>query len=152
MYFKENDWVLLRFNKARLRHTTGKNKQGEATGHPKYYMKLAKWYYSPFQILQRINETSHRLKIPANWHIHNAFFHVSLLKPYKGEPPKEPIQEEPPNFDEQEEILEILRHEDNMLRSGKVLCRFLLRFRNYPPEVTRLQVPSSFVRHDEIWS
>ena len=40
--FKENDWVLLRFNKAWLRHTTGKNKQGEPTGHQKYYTKLAK--------------------------------------------------------------------------------------------------------------
>ena len=51
---------------------------------------------------------------------------MSLLKPYKGEPPKEPIQEEHPDFDEQEEILcldEIQRHEDNMLRLG-----------NYPPK------------------
>ena len=49
--FKENDWVLLRFNEARLQHTTGKNKQGEPTGHQKYYMTLAKRYYDPFQIL-----------------------------------------------------------------------------------------------------
>ena len=134
--FKEDDWVLLRFTKARLRHTTGKNRQGEPTGHQKYYMKLAKRYYGPFQILQRINETTYRLKLPANWHIHNAF-HVSLLKPYKGDPRTEQVQEEPPDFDEQEEILcpdEILRHEDNMLRSGKVICRFLIRFKNYPPE------------------
>ena len=145
--FKENYWVLLRFTKARLRHRTDKtlNKQGEQTGHQKYYMKLAKRYYGPFQILQRINETSYRLKLPSSWHIHNAF-HVSLLKPYKGETPNElvqevspnePVQEERPNFDKHEEILwpeEILRHEDNMLRSGKVIRRYLIRFRNYPPE------------------
>ena len=121
--FKEDDWVLLKFSKARLSHTTGKNRQGEPTGHQKYYMKLAKRYYGPFQILQQINETSYRLKLPMNWHIHNAF-HVSLLKPYKGDPPTELVQEEPPDFDEQEEILwpeEILRHEDNKLRSGKII-------------------------------
>ena len=71
-----------------------------------------------------------------NWHIHNAF-HVSLLKPYKGEPPTHPIPEEPPAFDEQEEILEleeILRHEENVLRSGKVIHRYLIRFKHYPPK------------------
>ena len=133
---EEDDWVLLKFSKARLSHTTGKNWQGKPTGHQKYYMKLAKRYYGPFQILQNINETSYRLKLPMNWHIHNAF-HVSLLKPYKGDLPTESVQEEPPDFDEQEEILwpdEILRHEDNKLRSGKVVRRFLIRFRNYPPE------------------
>ena len=64
-------------------------------------------------------------------------FHVSLLKPYKGEPPIHPIPEEPPVFDDQEEILEpeeILRHENNVLRSGKVISRYLIRFKHYPPE------------------
>ena len=79
-------------------------------------MKLAKRYYGPFQILQRINETLYRLKLPSNWHIHNAFY-VSLLKPYKGKLPTHPIQEEPSVFDDQEEILEpeeSLRHEDKV--------------------------------------
>ncbi|MCO5565008.1 hypothetical protein L7F22_018678 [Adiantum nelumboides] len=120
LQFKEGDWVLLRFTKARLNMTTGKNWKGEQTGHQKYYMKLAKRYYGPFQMLSRINETVYRLKLPANWHIHNAF-HVSLLKPFKGDPPKDPVQEEPPLFDDIEEVLqpeEILRHEENTLRSG----------------------------------
>ncbi|MCO5578979.1 hypothetical protein L7F22_032830 [Adiantum nelumboides] len=120
LQFKDGDWVLLRFMKARLKTTTGKNWKGEPTGHQKYYMKLAKRYYGPFQILSRINETAYKLKLPANWHIHNAF-HVSLLKPFKGDPPTEPVQEEPPLFDDKEEVLqaeEILRHEENTLRSG----------------------------------
>lgn len=48
-----------------------------------------------------------------------------------------PIEEDPPEFDEQEEILQpevILRHEDNVLRSGKVIRRYLIKFKNYPLE------------------
>ncbi|MCO5609672.1 hypothetical protein L7F22_063903 [Adiantum nelumboides] len=66
LQFKEGDWVLLRFTKARLNMTTGKNWKGEQTDHQKYYMKLAKRYYGPFQILSRINETAYRSKLPAN--------------------------------------------------------------------------------------
>ena len=90
--FKDNDWVLLKFPKARLRQKTGKNWQGEPSGHQKFYVKLAKRYYGPFQILQRIHETiAYRLKLPPHWHIHNAF-HVSLLKPFKGKPPVNPLK------------------------------------------------------------
>ena len=112
--FKEDDWVLLKFFKARFRQKTGKDKNGIPTGHQKFYAKLAKRYYGPFQMLNRINETAYRLKLPAHWQIHNAF-HVSLLKPYKGVPPTEPIQEDPPDFDQEEEILQpktIIQHED----------------------------------------
>ena len=52
----------------------------------------------------------------------------------------EPIEEDPPEFDEQEEILQseiILRHEDNLLRSGKTLRRYLVKFKNDPPKDAR---------------
>ncbi|MCO5587829.1 hypothetical protein L7F22_041781 [Adiantum nelumboides] len=130
--FKENDWVLLKFPKARLRHTTGKN----PTGHQKYYAKLAKRYYGPFQILKPINEMAYQLKLPKHWLIHNAF-HVSLLKPYKGEPPKEVITKDPPEVEGQEEVLQpesVLRHEDKVLRNGKIIRRYLIKFKNYPFE------------------
>ncbi|MCO5588021.1 hypothetical protein L7F22_041975 [Adiantum nelumboides] len=130
--FKENDWVLLKFPKARLRHTTGKN----PTGHQKYYAKLEKRYYGPFQILKPINEMAYQLKFPKHWLIHNAF-HVSLLKPYKGEPPKEAIMEDPPELEGQEEVLQpesVLRHEDKVLRNGKIIRWYLIKFKNYPFE------------------
>ncbi|RYA67446.1 hypothetical protein DD595_26270, partial [Enterobacter cloacae complex sp. 4DZ3-17B2] len=55
--FKQNDWVLLKFPKAQLRHITGKN----PTGHQKYYAKLTKRYYGPFQILRTMNEMAYQL-------------------------------------------------------------------------------------------
>ena len=134
--FQPNDWVLLRFSKARLRQTTRKDWQGDPTGHQKFYAKLAKRYYGPFQILERINETSYRLKLPSLWHIHNAF-HVNLLKPFKGDPLSQPIEEDPPEFEEQEEILQlekILKHEDNVLCSGRTLHQYLVKFKTYPLE------------------
>ncbi|MCO5573059.1 hypothetical protein L7F22_026824 [Adiantum nelumboides] len=197
--FKENDWVLLKFPKTRLRHTSGKN----PTGHQKYYAKLAKRYYGPFQILKPINEMAYQLKLPNHWLIHNAFlvsllkpykreppseaimedppevedqeevlakryygpfqilkpinemayqlklpnhwlihnaFHVSLLKPYKREPPSEAIMEDPPEVEDQEEVLQpesILRHEDKVLRHGKTIRRYLIKFKNYPFEDAR---------------
>ena len=36
-----DDWVVLKFTKAQLRHTTCKDWQGKLTCHPKFYSKLA---------------------------------------------------------------------------------------------------------------
>ena len=62
------------------------------------------------------------------------------MKPYKGQPPTGPVQEDPPAFEEGEEILQpesILRHEDKVLRNGKILRKFLVKYRNYPFEDAR---------------
>ena len=45
---------------------------------------------------------AYQLRLPRTWLIHNAF-HVSLLKPYKGDPPKKLVMEEPLAFKDQEE-------------------------------------------------
>ena len=90
--FAKDQWVLLRFEKARLRKATGK--EGRA-------IKLFPRFYGPFKILECINDVSFRLALPANWNMHNAF-HSSLLKPFMGQPPAEPIIEDPPQVDELE--------------------------------------------------
>ena len=108
--------MLLRFEKARLRKS--KAKEGKV-------IKLSPRYYGPFSIIECINDVSFRLALPANWHIHNAF-HSSLLKPYVGDPPTEPIDEEPPAVDELEEVLEpeqVISRQDRTLKGGKVTRR-----------------------------
>ena len=63
-----------------------------------------------------------------------------MLKPYKGEPLKEQVIEDPPQVDEQEEVLQpesILQHEDKILRHGKVIRRYLVKLKNYPFEDAR---------------
>ena len=111
---KENDQVLSRFLKARIQYLSSEDWYGEFTSHQKYYAKLKKRYYGPFQILNRFNETTYGLEFPNDWHIHNAF-HASLFKPYKGEPLSSIIKEDPPKFEEDKEILvleRIHKHED----------------------------------------
>ncbi|MCO5601463.1 hypothetical protein L7F22_055586 [Adiantum nelumboides] len=55
LHFREGDWVLLQFEKARLRKQKGKEK---------FYLKLRMRYYGPFQISEVINDVSYRLSLP----------------------------------------------------------------------------------------
>ncbi|MCO5558852.1 hypothetical protein L7F22_012441 [Adiantum nelumboides] len=120
----ENDWVLLRFEKARL---------GTKQGKERLFPKLSMRYYGPFHITEQINDVSFQLKLPDTWKIHNAF-HVSLLKPFKGDVPDDGEPNEQPEVEENKEILvpeQILAHKDTK-NKGKVRRRFLVKFKNYP--------------------
>ncbi|MCO5564066.1 hypothetical protein L7F22_017722 [Adiantum nelumboides] len=74
------------------------------------------------------------LKLPENWKIHNAF-HVSLLRLYVCDVPKNMPVEEPPEVEELDETLvpeQILAHKETNVK-GKVARRYLVKFRNYSP-------------------
>ncbi len=117
--------VLLRFQKARLKKQSGQ--QGKV-------VKLSNRYYGPFRIVEKVNDVTFRLDLPPTWNIHNAF-HVSLLRPYVGDPPAEPIHEDPPEVQEAEELLtpeQILHHQERQLKSGTVHRKYLVKFKNYP--------------------
>ncbi|MCO5593584.1 hypothetical protein L7F22_047599 [Adiantum nelumboides] len=77
LVFSIGDWVLLRFEKARLRKM--KDKQ-------RLFPKLGMRYHGPFQVCDKISDVAYRLKLPEGWKIHNAF-HVSLLRPFVGDMP-----------------------------------------------------------------
>ncbi|MCO5560446.1 hypothetical protein L7F22_014061 [Adiantum nelumboides] len=123
--FSLGDWVLLRFEKARLKKMKGKER---------LFPKLSMRYYGPFQVCDKISDVSYRLKFSESWRIHNAF-HVSLLRPYVGDVPEDLPVEDQPEVEELDEILapeQILAHKERKVK-GKVARRYLVKFRNYPP-------------------
>ncbi|MCO5599447.1 hypothetical protein L7F22_053551 [Adiantum nelumboides] len=122
LHFREGDWVLLRFEKARLRKQKGKEK---------FYPKLRMRYYGPFQISEVINDVSYRLSLPAWWKIHNAFL-VSLLRQFVGELPDQPEDSPQPEVDELDEVLqpEQIAHKERR-QGGRLVCRYLVKFKNY---------------------
>ncbi|MCO5599335.1 hypothetical protein L7F22_053436 [Adiantum nelumboides] len=125
LVFSLGDWVLLRFEKARLRKMKGKER---------LFPKLGMRYYGPFQVCVKINNVAYRLKLPEGWKIHNAF-HVSLLRLFVGDVPKDMVLEEQPEVEELDEILvpeQILARKGRKVR-GKVARRYLVKFKNYSP-------------------
>ncbi|MCO5598108.1 hypothetical protein L7F22_052199 [Adiantum nelumboides] len=111
--FSVGDWVLLRFEKARLKKMKGKER---------LFPKLRMRYYGLFQVYDKISDVAYRLKLPENWKIHNAF-HVSLLRPYVGDVPEDIPAEEEPKVEKLNKILvpeQILAHKERKVK-GKVI-------------------------------
>ncbi|MCO5602360.1 hypothetical protein L7F22_056491 [Adiantum nelumboides] len=84
LVFSLGNWVLLHFEKAKLRKMKGKER---------LFPKLGMRYYGPFQVCDKINDVAYRLKLIEGWKIHNAF-HVSLLRPFVGDVPRDIVPEE----------------------------------------------------------
>lgn len=73
------DHVLLCFHKTQLKSTKGKTW---------LFPNLSMRYYGPFRVIDKINDVAFRLELHVHWTVHNSF-HVSLLKPFQGEVPKD---------------------------------------------------------------
>ncbi|MCO5549460.1 hypothetical protein L7F22_002931 [Adiantum nelumboides] len=93
--FSLGDWVLLRFEKARLKKMKGKER---------LFPKLSMRCYGPFQVCDRISDVAYRLKLLENWKIHNAFY-VSLLRPYVGDVLEDMPTKDQPEVEKLDEIL-----------------------------------------------
>ena len=73
--YEVGNWVLLKLRPYRQR--SAKDAQHNSG-------KLAKRFYGPFKILERIGKVAYRLELPEGARIH-PIFHCSLLKPFHGD-------------------------------------------------------------------
>lgn len=115
--FKEGDWVLLKLQP--YRHTS----LARRISH-----KLARRFYGPFQVVERVGEVAYRLNLPATAKLHNVF-HVSRLKKFVGDPG--PIQTPlPAEFLNQQPILEphCILNRRNVLKRGRVFSEILVQW------------------------
>lgn len=69
---------------------------GQRSIRKRYMYKLAKRYFGPFRILEKIGDVAYKLELPSSTMLHPVF-HVSLLKRRVGDPRS--IVDELPSFD-----------------------------------------------------
>ena len=75
---------------------------GQRTLRKKLNLKLAKKYYGPFKVLERLGEVAYRLELPPSSKLHPVF-HVTVLKKRIGDPSL--IVDELPRFDDEGRML-----------------------------------------------
>ncbi|GJS91637.1 ty3-gypsy retrotransposon protein [Tanacetum coccineum] len=106
--------------------------------------KLAKRYYGPFEILERVGKVAYRLGLPPTSKIHPVF-HVSLLKPFIGEGivgvtnlPEEDREGQPVD-----QPLAVCATRD-ILRNGEPSRQILVQWRDCSPEEATWEDLSEF--------
>ncbi|GKA86980.1 ty3-gypsy retrotransposon protein [Tanacetum coccineum] len=106
--------------------------------------KLAKRYYGPYEILERIGKVAYRLALPVTSKIHPVF-HVSILKPFLGSE-SEAVAEIPGESDEGfvvEQPLTVCGSRF-VLRDGSLVKQVLVQWAGRSPEDATWEYLSDF--------
>lgn len=121
--FQKDDWVLLKLQPYR-----------QTSLRQRSFNKLARRFYGPFQILERIGAVAYRLNLPDTAKLHNVF-HISRLKKFIGDPTME-VNPLPAEFLNQHPVLtpsNVLQSRE-ILRKGKVIPQILVQWGQHPKE------------------
>ena len=89
--------------------------------------KLAAKWLGPLPVLDRVGPVAYRLELPASLARLHPVFHVSLLKPFVGEPPE---QREPVFIAEEGAELEVERIAAHRVTRGRL--QFLIHWKGFP--------------------
>lgn len=124
--YQVGDLVLLRLRPYR---------QSSTKGNSSVSAKLAKRFYGPFQVIERIGPIAYKLKLPDEAKIHPVF-HCSKLKPFRGTPTPPSIETFPSTFVNDQPLISPLAILDHRRTSPEAPWEVLVQWRGLSPDET----------------
>lgn len=110
-------------------------RQSSTKGNSSVSAKLAKRFYGPFQVIERIGPIAYKLKLPDEAKIHPVF-HCSKLKPFRGTPTPPSTETFPSTFVNDQPLISPLAILDHRRTSPEAPWEVLVQWRGLSPDET----------------